>query len=161
MRGAMAIRGVKLGLLGLSVALSACQRTDDRPHDLVIRSAWARATAPGQESGGVFLTVRGGSAPDRLTGGSTDVAGTVEIHTMRMDGAVMRMRRQKTADIPAGDTLALAPGGTHLMLVGLKAPLAAGQSFDLALDFADAGRKQVRVRVLPIGATGPQASSDE
>ena len=157
----MAIRGVKLGLLGLGVALFACQRADDPPRDLVARSAWARATAPGQETGGVFLTIRGVGQPDRLVGGSTSVARTVEIHTMRMDGAVMRMRRQESVDVPADGTLVLAPGGTHLLLVGLKAPLSPGRSFDLSLDFAKAGRKAVKVKVLPIGATGLRDGAHE
>jgi copper(I)-binding protein len=100
-------------------------------------------------------------ASDRLVGGATPVAASVEIHTMHMDGAVMRMRRQDGVDVPVDGALKLEPGGTHLMLMGLKAPLAAGRTFDLALDFAGAGRKEVRVKVLPIGATGPRDQPDE
>ena len=157
----MAIRWAGLGLLVAVAALSACQPSALQPAKMEIDGAWARATAPGQDSGGVFLTIRGGGAPDRLVGGSSPVARSVEIHTMRMDGAVMRMRRQAAVDIAAEGQTKLAPGGTHLMLVGLGAPLAPGQSFDLALDFAEAGRKTVSVKVRPITATGPRDESDE
>jgi copper(I)-binding protein len=158
----MAIRSVVLGILGVAAAaLSACQPGGRTPGDISVRSAWARATAPGQEAGGAFLIIRGRGAPDRLVGGSTPVAASVEIHTMHMDGAIMRMRRQNGVDVPADGALKLEPGGTHLMLMGLRAPLAAGRTFDLALDFAEAGRKEVRVKVLPIAATGPRDGSDE
>ena len=109
----------------------------------------------------MFLTIRGGGAPDRLTGGSTDAARSVEFHTMRMDGAVMRMRRQAAIDIPADGTVKLQPGGTHVMLVGLDAPLTVGKSFALRLDFAEARRKEVTVKVLPIGASGLRDDRDE
>jgi copper(I)-binding protein len=128
---------------------------------LRVGDAWARATAPGQDTGGVFLTVRGRGAADRLVGGSTAASAAVEIHTMRMDGAVMRMRRQDGVDIPASGLVKLEPGGTHLMLVGLKAPLMAGRSFKLALDFRQAGTKEVQVEILPITATGPREAQDE
>ena len=155
----MAIRGVGLGIMGAAaLTLPACEQRARPPGDISAERAWARATAPGQESGGVFLTIRGGGAPDRLVGGSSPAARTVEIHTMTMDGSV---RRQASIDVPPDGLVKLEPGGTHLMLVGLAAPLAQGRSFDLALDFAEAGRKQVRVEVLPIGATGPRDSRDE
>ena len=156
----MAIRGLELGILGVA-ALSACQPASVKLGDLEVGRAWARATALGQESGGVFLTIRGGGEADRLVGGSTSLARSVAIHTMRMDGEVMRMRRQQAVDIPAGGEVRLEPGGTHLMLDGLKAPLATGRSFRLALDFAHAKRKEFVVEVLPIGATGPRDGGDE
>ena len=156
----MAIRGVDLGFVAVAAALSACQPAG-HGRDIEAVRAWARATAPGQDSGGVFLTVHGGREADRLIGGSTEAARSVEIHTMRMDGAVMRMRRQQAVEIPAAGEVTLEPGGTHLMLNGLKAPLATGRSFRLALEFARTGRKEVVVKVLPIGATGPRDGRDE
>ena len=80
---------------------------------------------------------------------------------MTIDGAIMRMRRQDGLVIPAGGSAKLGPGGTHLMLVELKAPLTAGETIALTLDFAQAGSKQIQVRVRPIGASGPRADSDE
>lgn len=142
--------------------LSACQPAANGGGTLEASDAWARATAPGQPVGAVYLTVRNGtSAGDRLVGGSTPAARAVEIHAMRMDEAIMRMRRQDGLDIPAGASAELAPGGTHLMLVGLKAPLTSGEEIPLTLDFSKAGRKGVRVRVRPIGASGPRDAADE
>ena len=155
----------RLGILILAAAaavVSSCQPSGTAGENLVPGQAWARATAPGQDTGGVFLTIRnGGHEPDRLVGGSTPAADAVEIHSMNMDGDVMRMRRQDAVAIAPGSAAELQPGGTHLMLVGLKAPLAAGSSFPLTLDFAAAGRKHVKVAVRPIGATGPRGAADE
>jgi copper(I)-binding protein len=153
----------RLGLLSLAVALlTSCQPAEPASGKLALSQAWARATAAGQDTGGVFLIIRNnGRQPDRLVGGSTPAARAVEIHAMHMDGDVMRMRRQDGMAIAPGSAAELQPGGTHLMLVGLKAPLAAGSSFPLTLDFAASGHKQVEVAVRPIGATGPRAAGDE
>ena len=145
----------------IATALAACQPASTKAPALEVNEAWARATAPGQDAGGAFLTIEGGSEADRLVGGSTPVARSVEIHAMQMDGQVMRMRRQAAVPVPAGESVKLEPGGLHLMLMGLDAPLKQGSAFPLTLDFEKAGRKQVDVKVLPIGSTGPQAASDE
>lgn len=159
----MTIR-VKQGLSTLLAAmlLIGCQREAAGKTIVEPRAAWARATAPGQESGGVFLTLENrGAAADRVTAGTTPVAESVEFHTMTMHDTIMRMQQRKAVDLPAGGTIKLEPGGTHIMLVGLKAPLRVGETFPLTLDFAGAGRKQVQVEVLPIGAMGPRDGSDE
>lgn len=160
----MAIRRWIWAVSGLAAAsvLAGCQPAASGGGTLEASDAWARATAPGQPVGAVYVTIRNGSGEDdRLVGGSTSAARSVEIHAMRMDGTIMRMRRQDGLDIPAGGSAELGPGGTHLMLVGLKAPLTAGKEIPLSLDFSGAGRKQVRVRVRPIGATGPWDDADE
>jgi copper(I)-binding protein len=77
---------------------------------------------------------------------------------MTMDNGVMKMRQVDGIDLPAGKTVALKPGGYHIMLTGLAQPLAAGQSFPLTLDFAKAGARQVTVSVEKIGSMGPAAS---
>jgi len=71
----------------------------------------------------------------------------VEIHSMNMDGGVMRMRRLDGVDLPSSGTVALAPGGLHMMLFGLKAPLRTGESFPLELRFEKAGKILVQVNV--------------
>ena len=160
----MTIRRLGWAILSVAAAasLSACQPSATSRGSLETSGAWARATAPGQEVGAVYLKIRNdGAESDRLVGGSTPAARSVEIHSMRMDGPVMRMRRQEVLDVPAGGTADLDPGGTHLMLAGLKAPLVAGETVPLALDFAKAGRKDIRVRVRPIGSSGPRDDSDE
>lgn len=111
---------------------------------LHIGHPWARPTLPGQSTGGGYLSVdnRGG-APDRLLGGSTPAAAAVEVHEMRMEGDVMRMREIKTLDLPAGKLVTLAPGGFHLMLIGLKGPLKVGDRVPLKLRFERAGKIDV------------------
>ena len=78
-----------------------------------------------------------------------------ELHEHAMAGMVMKMRPLAGLAIPAGQTVALAPGGMHIMLVGLKAPLREGQSFPLTLTFAKAGPQTVTVMVGKVGAMGP------
>ena len=87
---------------------------------------WARATAPQQKVGGAYVTLTS-PANDALIGGSSPVAGRVEVHEMRMDGTIMRMRELPDGlSLPAGQAVALTPGGFHIMLMDLKQPLVAG-----------------------------------
>jgi periplasmic copper chaperone A len=123
-----------------------------------IKSAWARATPPGAPAGGAFASiVNTGTAEDTLVGVAADVAKTVELHTHVMDGAVMRMRAVPSIPVGPGQTVALAPGGYHVMLIGLKQPLKAGEHFPLTLTFQHAGPVTVTVDVAAIGAAGPVA----
>ena len=117
---------------------------------------YARATAAGQSVGGGFLKLSNGGAADRLVAARTAVAASVELHTMRLEGDVMRMRQLDAIELPAGRTVELEPGGTHLMLMGLKAPLKAGQSFPMVLKFEKAGEVTVDVSV-----EAPRAAADE
>jgi periplasmic copper chaperone A len=97
---------------------------------------WARGTVAGQPAGGAFLTlVNAGTSADRLVGASSPAADHVELHTMRLDGDVMKMREVDAIDLPAGQSVALEPGKLHLMLQGLKAPLKVGSRFPLSLKF--------------------------
>lgn len=124
--------------------------------DLQIRDAWARATPPRAPAGGAFLTVvNGGTAPDTLLSAGGTVAKSVELHTHLREGEVMRMQQVPSIDIPAGQSVALAPGGLHIMLIGLPQPLAEGASFPLELTFAKAGKVTVTVDVKGIGAMAP------
>lgn len=115
---------------------------------LKIGHPWARATLPGQSAGGAYFSVQnGGPAADRLLGGSTPAAARVEVHEMRMDGDVMRMREMTALDMPVGKLVTLAPGGLHLMLLGLKAPLKVGDKLPLKLRFEKAGEIEVMLHV--------------
>jgi periplasmic copper chaperone A len=112
-----------------------------------VEAAWARPTVQGQAAGGGFLKITGGTAGDRLLGGSAEVSKAVELHTMQMDGDVMRMRQVPVIEVPAGGTVELKPGGLHLMFMGLKQPLKAGESFPLTLRFEKAGEVKVDVKI--------------
>lgn len=116
---------------------------------------WARATAPRQTVGGVYVTLTS-PVDDRLLGASSPVAGRAEVHEMTMQGDVMRMR--ELADglkLPAGQEVQLTPGGLHVMLVGLQQPLVAGQVVPVQLRFEHAPPLDLQVRVAPVGAQGP------
>jgi len=120
-----------------------------------VEQPWARATPAGAQTGAAYLTLdnKSGSA-DRLTGASSDVAASVQIHEMTVVGGVMRMRQLADGlPIPAGGTVELKPGSYHVMLIGLKKPLAAGDTFPLTLTFEKAGTISVTVPVKAMGAT--------
>lgn len=122
-------------------------------------AAWARPTVQGQAAGGAYLRITGGDAPDRLVGASAAaVAKTVELHTMQMDGNVMRMREVAAIDVAPGKPVELAPGGLHLMLTGLQRPLENGSSFPLTLRFEKAGAVTVDVKVTATPPAGAAAS---
>jgi periplasmic copper chaperone A len=114
-----------------------------------VSAAWARPTVEGQRGGGGFLTITGGAAADKLLGASAEVSKVVELHSMSMDGHVMKMRAVSAIDVPAGATVKLEPGGLHLMFIDLKAPLQNGKSFPLTLKFEKAGEMTVQVAVRP------------
>ncbi|TMN25283.1 copper chaperone PCu(A)C [Pseudoxanthomonas sp. X-1] len=123
-----------------------------------VREAWTRATPPQAPSAAGYLTlVNAGAEADRLLLVSSPMAARVEIHESRMDGGVMRMRRLDGLDLPAGATVALAPSGAHLMLIGPRQPLLAGQAIEVVLRFARAPAQTVRLQVRPIDATAPAA----
>ena len=112
-----------------------------------VESAWARPTVAGQSAGGAYLKIFGGASPDRLLSASAAVAKHVELHTMEMDGSVMRMRHVDAVAVPAGQTVELKPGGLHVMFMGLAQPLQNGSSFPLTLRFEKAGNVTVQVLV--------------
>jgi copper(I)-binding protein len=132
-----------------------------RAGELEIRDPWARASAPMQKNGAAYLAIvnHGGQA-DRLVGAAGDVAAMVELHTSAVDAqGIATMRPVDGVDVPAGGEAKLEPGGTHVMLMDLRRPLAEGASFPLELRFERAGTVTVEVvvrsgRDLPMGGHG-------
>ncbi|MBV9827456.1 MAG: copper chaperone PCu(A)C [Alphaproteobacteria bacterium] len=122
-----------------------------------VSNAWARGTPGGAQIGAAYLTLQSSSG-DRLTGIATSVAQKAELHTMTMDNGVMKMRPLDGVDLPAGQTVSLKPGGIHIMLMGLKAPLQPGQSFPMTLQFAKAGSREVTVAIEKPGAMESRAN---
>jgi copper(I)-binding protein len=118
---------------------------------VMVHDAWARATAGNSASGAAYLTVTGGGAADELVGVRASVATTAGVHESFTDNGVMKMRPVHSLSVPAGKTVTLAPGGYHIMLMGLKQPLTAGQSFPLTVTFAHAGEVTVEVKVQALG----------
>ena len=121
-------------------------------HAAEITSPWVRPTAPGAKVGGAFMTVVGGKEADRIVSGSSPVAAVVELHTHIMEGGVAKMRAIPAIDVPAGGKVELKPGGLHIMLINLKAPLKAGEAVPLKLRFEKAGEIEVNV---PVTAQAP------
>lgn len=120
-----------------------------------VRDAWARPTVPGQTSSAIYASF---SAPAgaRLVGASSPL-GEVSIHEMHMEGDVMRMRELPDGlDLPPGQSVALSPSGMHLMLTGLKQPLAAGSALPVALRFVDRDGRQGDLKLqVPVSASAP------
>ena len=115
---------------------------------LEFHDAWARATAKGQTSGAIYFTVvNKGGADDRLIGVTTARAGMAMIHATETLDGVSRMRMVGAVPIPANAKVALAPGGTHVMLDGMTEPLVVGERIDVTLRFEKAGTKTVSVNV--------------
>jgi hypothetical protein len=128
-------------VLALSTAAPAIAQTPPK-----VEGAWARPTVAGQAGGGGFLKITSATA-DRLVSASAPISKTVELHTMQMDGDVMRMREIPAIEIPAGQTVELKPGGLHVMFIGLTQTLDNGASFPLTLRFEKAGEVKVDVQV--------------
>ena len=125
---------------------------------LVVKDAWARATPGGAQTGAAYATIVSPTA-DRLVAVASPVAKTVQLHSMSMEGAVMRMRPVAAIDIPAGQPVMLKPGGFHIMLDGLNQPLREKQTFPLTLSFEKAGPQQVTVTVEKAGSMGPAGAT--
>jgi copper(I)-binding protein len=125
-----------------------------------VDSPWTRATPKGASSGAGYLTVtNNGTAPDRLSCASSDAAGSCQIHSMTVDGGVMKMRPVDGGlEIKPGETVTLKPGGYHVMFVDLKHPLEPGKAVETTLQFAKAGTVKVEFQVLPLGAAAPGAN---
>ena len=124
---------------------------------LEIGHPWARATPPTAPTGGGYLTIKNtGATPDRLVEVRSPAASSAQVHEMKMEGNVMRMRELAGGlEIAPGATVALAPGGMHLMLMGLKAPFKQGEKVPLTLVFEKAGSIEVELAIAPMGATPP------
>ncbi len=130
---------------------------DVKAGDLVITQPWSRATPGGAKVAGGYLNIENkGAAADRLVGGSADVAGKFEIHEMAVKDGVMTMRPlDKGLVIAPGKTVKLAPGGYHVMLMDLKAPLKQGDKVPVTLEFEKAGKVKVSFDVQGVGAQAP------
>ena len=140
------------GLFGLVVA--AAHARDYKAGTLEIVDPWSRVTPKGSTVGAGYMTIKNtGSTPDRLIGGSADVAAKFEVHEMKMENGVAKMRPvQGGLEIKPGETVELKPGSLHAMFVGLKKPLTAGEHVKATLTFEKAGKVNVEYDVRAMGA---------
>ncbi|KAF0221208.1 MAG: hypothetical protein FD176_3226 [Rhodospirillaceae bacterium] len=119
---------------------------------VAVEKPWARATAGQAANGAAYLTLVGPENGDRLVSAASPVAEVVELHTHIEEDGIMRMRAVEAIPVPAGGTVELKPGGLHIMLIGLKAPLKEGRRFPLTLTFERAGPIRMEIPVLAAGA---------
>ena len=124
---------------------------------VTVAHPWARATPGGSTIGAAYVELSGlkASAGDKLVGASSPVAGRIEIHTHTMTDGVMAMRKVDQVGVAAGEVHKLAPGGDHLMLFDLKAPLKEGEVFPLTLKFETSGDIIVDAVIESVGAMAP------
>ncbi|HXU94108.1 MAG TPA: copper chaperone PCu(A)C [Gallionella sp.] len=132
--------------------------------DIQVEGAWSRATAPGQADAMADLAITSKQAAT-LVGISSAACKSVELHSMTHEGGVMKMREVKTLELPAGKRVSLSEGGYHLMLIGLKAPLKAGEAVPLTLKIKTAGKREVSVEakaeVKPLAEPKAEPAQDE
>jgi hypothetical protein len=125
-----------------------------RAGDVAIETPWTRAAGAGRNGAG-YMTLRNtGTAPDSLVSAASPAARVVELHTHIRDGEVMRMRPVADIAVPPGEAVRLQPGGLHVMLIGLAAPLERGTRIPLTLRFARGGEVTVMLEVQAAGARG-------
>lgn len=129
--------------------------------DLSLSGAFTRATLPAARSGGGYVTItNSGTEADRLIGVASPAAAMVQLHEMRMEGDQMKMSpMEEGVEIPAGETVMLAPGGFHIMFMGLKAPFIEGGTVPVTLTFERAGTVALELAVEGVGADGAQPMS--
>ncbi len=119
-----------------------------------IENAWARETPEGALNGAVYLVIRNdGAGADRLVEIATPRATTAHLHETRTDEGMARMRGVGTLDIPPHATVTLAPGGLHIMLMGLRQPLRPGETLPLRLRFLKAGEMELAVEIRALAAS--------
>ena len=113
---------------------------------VTVHNAWVRATVPGQEVAGAYMEITS-TKEARLIKVETTVAKMAEIHSMKMENGIMRMQALQGLPLPAKQTVHLAPGGYHLMLMGIQQQLKAGDTVPITLTVESAGQKRSVVTV--------------
>jgi periplasmic copper chaperone A len=149
-----ALAAIVLLAASATIHPAKAQSTDN----LRVVDAYIRSSGSAAQAAAAFMTLNNtGSAADRLLSASTPVAGTVELHTHIKEGDVMRMRAVPAIDLPAGQSVTLQPGGLHVMLMGLRRPLAPGESVDVTLVFEKGGSRTVSMPVRALNPGGAPA----
>lgn len=150
-------KSIALNLFGFILVFIAASAIADHKFNLgqlTIDHPYARSTAPGQKVAGGFMKIENKGAADQLVSASSPVAGEMQLHTMTMDGNVMKMREVKMIEVPANGSVELKPGGLHLMFMDIKTPLKAGESVAVKLKFQKAGEVEIKVPVRDISGGG-------
>lgn len=146
-------------MLPIAMTVIACfvnaiaMATDYKVGSLEIIGPWSRATPKGSQTAVGYITIKNnGTTPDRLIGGSADVAASFQLHSMVMENGIAKMRELKKVEIGPGQTIEFKPGSSHAMFVNLKHPLSKGEHVKGTLIFEYAGTVQIEYDVEGIGA---------
>jgi copper(I)-binding protein len=153
---------VAAALTGVAVLSSPAVAAGDYDLGSIrISQPWSRATPKGAASGAGYMTLTNkGAAPDKVSCVSDDASAQCEIHTMTMEGGVMKMRPVEGGlEIKPGESVTLKPGSNHMMFLSLKHPLEQGQTVKVTLKFEHAGTIDIDYPVVAIGAPAPGAST--
>jgi periplasmic copper chaperone A len=146
---------MSMRILAIAAALFAVTGSAFAQSPVSVTNPWARATPAGAATAAIYLTLQTPSA-DKLVSVSTPAAKQAELHTMSMEGGVMKMRALPGGiDLPAGKPVTLKPGAMHIMLSALSGPLKEGETVPLTLNFERSGTQQISVPVEKVGAMGP------
>lgn len=146
-------------LLG-GIALVANLATPVFAQVVEVQGAWVRTSVPGQTATGAFMKITARQS-SQLVAASSPVAGVTQVHEMKMEGNIMKMRAVPALDLPAGKAVELKPGGYHLMLMDLKSALPKDSSVPLTLVFRDAKGVESKVELkVPVAAVAPGAKAD-
>lgn len=148
-----------LSIATIAFCMSANALANDyKAGSIEISTPWSRATPKGAQTAIGYMNIKNnGTTPDRLIGGSIDVADHFQLHAMTMENSIAKMRELSDIEIKPGQTIEFKPGGSHIMFVNLKRPLSKGEHISGTLVFARAGKVNVEYSVESIGAqTGPQ-----
>lgn len=157
-------RAAALLTLAIAALLAApAAAADYKIGSLDITQPWARATPKGASTGAAYMTItNSGSKTERLSCASSPAAATCGIHEMAMDNGVMKMRPvQGGVEVKPGQTVTLKPGGYHMMLEGLKAPLKTGDNLEATLTSSDGASVKVEFPIAAIGAPAPGAAGGD
>ncbi len=154
-----AMRVALLTFVALSASFSLTLADGIKHGDLMIVDPWSKASIGKAKAGAAYFElVNNGEAVDRLIAVKTDAAKRPELHTHMMENNVMKMRQVDGIEVAPGTPTVLKPGGPHVMLMGLKAPLKEGEMLALTLTFEKAGDVNVMVPILSARARGPAGS---
>ena len=136
---------------------SNAMANDYKVGSIEISSPWSRATPKGAQTAIGYMAIKNnGIAPDRLVGGSIDVADRFQLHAMTVEDGIAKMRELSDIEIKPGQSIEFKPGGDHVMFVNLKRPLSRGDHVNGTLVFEHAGTVQIEYSVEGVGAqSGP------
>lgn len=143
------LRGTALVLMAMVATLNPLLAKDAAP---VVEGAWVRLPSATSRPAGGYLVVKGGKGADALVSVSSPKAERIELHSMTMDGGVMRMRAETSLAVPANGSLTLAPGGNHLMLFGFDPAVKTGDRLPLTLTFKSGAKVSTSAEVRPVAA---------